>query len=271
VESFGQILNNFKASYFSGALLIDEGGLQRELMSFFGRDLWDGEALLDCMQRFDATPEMFFHRLTQILPEHFGLEEIFFLRFHHMIGTDEFRLTKALNLSHVPVPHGLGLDEHYCRRWPAMRLLKEIDRRRVEWPSGRPRVYAQRSRFLNENASFFVIAMARPLALSEDTNSCVSLGFLLNDAFRKRVRFWNDPGVPQMDVNLTCERCGLEPEECRDRAAPPTLFRGEELRKRQSEALAELLGATRSSTGTRPDRSTERARPAGRDGDAMPT
>jgi hypothetical protein len=113
--------------------------------------------------------------------------------------------------------------------------------------------------------------MARPLALSEDTNSCVSLGFLLNDAFRKRVRFWNDPGVPQMDVNLTCERCGLEPEECRDRAAPPTLFRGEELRKRQSEALAELLGATRSSTGTRPDRSTERARPAGRDGDAMPT
>ncbi len=245
VDSFGQVLNNFKASYFSGALLIDEGALGEMLISFLGRDRWDGEAFLECMRRFDATPEMFFYRLSQIVPERFGLEEIFFLRFHHATGSDDFRLTKALNLSHVPVPHGIGLDEHYCRRWPAMRLLKKLDHRQWSGQPGGPLVSAQRSRFLNEDATFFVIAVARPLALSEGLKSCVSLGFLLNGAFRKRVRFWNDPDVPDVDVNLTCERCGLTPEECLDRAAPATLFQQSQARERQARALAGLLKTAR--------------------------
>ncbi len=247
VDSFGQILNNFKASYFSGALLIDEGALGEMLTSFLRRDRWDGEAFLDCMRRFDATPEMFFYRLSQIVPERFGLHEIFFLRFHHATGSDDYRLTKALNLSHVPVPHGIGLDEHYCRRWPAMGLLKELDRRQWSGQPGGPLVAAQRSRFLNDDATFFVIAVARPLALSEGLKSCVSLGFLLNGVFRQRVRFWNDPDVPEVDVNLTCERCGLTPEECLDRAAPAALFQQSQVRERQARALAELLeGARRS-------------------------
>lgn len=245
VDSFGQVLNNFKASYFSGALLIDRSALEALLVSFFGRDRWDGATFVDMMRRFDATPEMFFYRLSQIVPERFGLEEIFFLRFHHASGTDDFRLTKVLNLSHVPVPHGIGLDEHYCRRWPALRLLRELDRQQRTGQPGAPLVSAQRSRFLNANATFFVIAVARPLSLSDGTNSCVSLGFLLNDVFRERVRFWNDPAVPQEIVNLTCERCGLEPAECQERAAPPTLFLQEQGRERQARALEQLLEAAR--------------------------
>lgn len=244
VDSFGQVLNNFKASYFAGAVLIDEAALEAELSALFDRERWDGEAFLACMRRFNATPEMFFYRLSQIIPERFGLDEIYFLRFHHPAGSDDFRLTKVLNLSHVPVPHGIGLDEHYCRRWPALRLLGAIDAGEIETPRA-PLVAAQRSRFLNEDATFFVIAVARPMSLEEGMQSGSSFGFLVNDVFRERVRFWNDPEVPEVEVNLTCERCGLLPEECLDRDAPATLFLEAQEREAQARALAELLESPR--------------------------
>ncbi len=241
IDSFGQVLNNFKASYFAGAILIAEDALVEALGNLFARDRWDGQAFLDCMGRFDATPEMFFYRLTQVVPERLGLSEIFFLRFHHATGSDDYRLTKVLNLSHVPVPHGIGLDEHYCRRWPSLRLLAHLDRSR--WDAAPPilPVAAQRSRFLNEDATFFVIAVSRPLSLTEGVRSCVSIGFLVDEVFRERVAFWSDPEVPEVPVNLTCERCGLTPEECQDRVAPPTIFRREREREAQARALAELL------------------------------
>jgi transcriptional regulator with XRE-family HTH domain len=258
VDSFDQVLNNFKASYFAGAILIDETALVDALGGFFARGRWDGQVFLDVMGRFDATPEMFFYRLTQVVPERFGLSEIFFLRFHHATGSDDYRLTKVLNLSHVPVPHGIGLDEHYCRRWPSLRLLAHLDRpRRGPHPAAAEAtplvtavppvvppilpVAAQRSRFLNEDATFFVIAVSRPLSLTEGVRSCVSIGFLVDEAFRERVRFWSDPQVPEVAVNLTCERCGLTPEECQDRVAPPTIFRQEREHEAQARALAELL------------------------------
>ena len=109
-------------------------------------------------------------------------------------------------------------------------------------PDG-PTAAAQRSRFLNEDATFFVIAVARPLSLTEGATSCVSLGFLVSDAFRERVRFWDDPTVPEVAVNLTCERCGLLPEECSDRVAAPTIYLQSERHEAQARALAELLAA----------------------------
>jgi hypothetical protein len=240
VESFEQVLNNFKASYFAGALLIDRDVLREDLRRFFARPKWDGAALLEVMRRYDATPETFYYRLTQLIPRFFGLREIFFMRFSHASRTDSYELTKVFNLSRVPVPHGVGAGETYCRRWPGLRLLHEMERA-GKARTARPVVAAQRSHFLDEGAEFFVIAMARPLALSDRANSSVSLGFLLDDTFRERVRFWNDPAVPQAEVNLTCERCPLSPEECRERAAPPVLHEKQERQNRKEEALHQLL------------------------------
>ena len=128
VESFEQVLNNFKASYFAGALLIDRDLLREDLGRFFARAKWDGKALLEGMRRYDATPETFFYRLTQLIPRFFGLREIFFMRFSQGARSGDLELTKVFNLSRVPVPHGVGSDETYCRRWPALKLLKEMAR-----------------------------------------------------------------------------------------------------------------------------------------------
>lgn len=248
VESFDQVLNNFRASYFAGALLIDRDALGARLRDLFSRRQWQPQALLDCLDRFVATPEMFLHRLTELVPELFGLREIFFVRFHRRHEARRFRLTKVFNLSRVAVPHGASPSEHYCRRWPGLTLLDEMADAAAAHPENEPppasetapRVRAQRSRFVDEGEEFFVISMARPLVLSDRDFSAVSIGFLVDETFRRTVRFWDDPSIPRLDVSLTCERCPLTPEECAQRAAPAEIREGEERRRRQAAALEEL-------------------------------
>ena len=52
-------------------------------------------------------------------------------------------------------------------------------------------------------------------------------------------------GVPEVVVNLTCERCRLTPEECGERVAPPRIYLQEQEREAQARALAELLESPR--------------------------
>ena len=199
------------------------------------------------MTRYDATPEMFVHRLAELLPRFFGLDELFFLRFSHEARTQRYKLTKSLNISRTPVPHEVGLHETYCRRWPALRLMglrPELNplpgtTRRPQLRA--PLVNVQRSYFLEEKAEFFVLAVARPLSLTTGASSSVSLGLLLDDHCKETLRFWDDPRIPREVVNLTCERCPLSPEECNERAAPPIVYQQRADQERKERALAELL------------------------------
>ncbi len=230
VESFAQVLNNFKASYFSGALLLDRGVLGADLSQVFAQESWDPQALVASMERFGATPEMFLYRLTELMSSLFGLEKIFFLRFQKKADSSRVTLTKVFNLSGVPVPYGVGLNEHYCRRWPGVRLLG----------SG-TRVAVQRSHFVAQDVDFLMISLARPLVLDPETRSSVTIGFLMDRAFKRKVKFWNDPAIPQVEVDLTCERCSLVEEECRDRVAEPKIYTSHLRQKEKEQALAELM------------------------------
>ncbi|MGH7496737.1 MAG: helix-turn-helix domain-containing protein [bacterium] len=241
VESFEEVLNNALASYFSGALLLNRDLLVQDLTAFFHDTRWEGEALLRMMQRYGATPEMFFYRLSQLLPKLFGLKEMFYLRFNNVAGSEEYTLTKELNMSRVLVPHGIGLNEHYCRRWLTVRLLKELAESQKRGAAGHVLVGAQRSRFIDSDAEFFVITMTRSLALTEHANSSITLGFLLNDDFKKTVRFWDDPAIPLLEVNETCERCGLSSQACRERAAPPVIYEKKREQRLREQALQKLM------------------------------
>jgi transcriptional regulator with XRE-family HTH domain len=244
--TFEQALNNFKASYFAGALLMDADVFSEKMRTFFARERWDGDAFLGCVEDFRATPEMFYYRLTELAPERFGLHDLYFLRFYSEGGTDPFRLNKVLNPSSAPVPHGLGLDEHYCQRWPSIKLLKRLGRENAAGAAPtQTAVQAQRQHFLNDDTDFFVLSTARPLALQPGTLSCVSIGFLMDDAFHRTVRFADDENVAAADVNLTCERCPLAPAECLDRAAAPVLHERRKRQERQEAALTDLMRAVR--------------------------
>ena len=245
VESFEQVLANFEASYFAGAVLIPAGALDQDLTTFFRDDRWSEGAFRQALTRYRATPEMFGYRLTQRIPEVFGLSEIFFMRFHHDTARDSFQLTKVLNMSRVPVPHGIRLDEHYCRRWPGMEALRTLAAQQAEGQATEaPVIRVQRSHFVDDDAEFFIIAIARPLALQSGTNTVVMLGFLMDRAFKRAVRFWHDPALPQVDVNLTCERCPIA--TCVVRAAEPTILHTEAQQAEQESALRELAARVRS-------------------------
>ncbi len=236
VESFEQVLANFEASYFAGAVLIPAVALDEDLTAFFRWNTWNEAAFRAALKRYRATPEMFFYRLTQRIPKAFGMKEIFFMRFHHQTGEDSYNLTKVLNMSRVPVPHGIQLHEHYCRRWPGMEALRELaELRKSSAEDDEPVVTVQRSHFLNDDAEFFVIAVARPLALKPGTNTVVMLGFLMDRTFKRAVRFWVDPAIQSVDVNLTCERCPLH--DCEIRAAEPSVLEDARHLEEQNEAL----------------------------------
>ncbi len=250
VESFDQVTNDFKAAYFAGAVILRRDLLVADIEAFFKRKTWSAADFLAFLHDYGTTPETFFYRLSQLIPQSFGLKEIFFLRLSHGGDEDRFRLSKILNMSQLSIFHGLEPHAHYCRRWAGGGLRRALAAYRAggEPPAGGANAVAgdwvataQRAAFVAADAEYFVITLARPLVLAEDAGTSVSLGFLMDRRFKRRVRFWNDPQVPQVEVNLTCERCGLAADECAQRAAPPVLYRAEEQRRLREQQLARLI------------------------------
>jgi hypothetical protein len=236
------VLNNFRASYFAGALLIPAPLLEAQLRRFFGSRTFEPAALLSALDRFGATPEMLFYRVTELAPARFGLPELYFVRFQRDADRRRPRLTKVLNLSRVPTPHGVGGHEHACGRWPGIAILDDpaLARSRSATP-----VWPQRSRFLSDGVEFFVVAAARPLALRPGAVTSVSLGFLVDERLAATARFLDDPAVPRVEVDLTCERCPLTARECAERAAPASVReRGRNIAAREA-ALARLVARSR--------------------------
>ena len=241
VRSFAQVLNDFKASYFSGALLMQRDVLVQDLEVFFARPQWDAVAFVAMLDRYDVTPEMFLYRLSEIIPTFFQLPQLHFLRLHNAAGSTVYRLTKHLNMSQLPMPHGLGLQEHYCRRWLSVRVLRELSERQQQGNDDAPVIGVQRSSFLGQNEEYFCISLARPLVLTPTANTSVTIGFRLDEACKNTVRFWEDPAIPQLEINETCERCWLSDAMCQDRAVPATIYTQEETHATRNRVLEELV------------------------------
>jgi len=237
-ESFEQVLNNFRASYFAGALLIPAEPLVEAFRGLLGGPRLASGALNELLARFGATPEMLFYRISQIAPARLGLEELFFVRFFREPGSSWPRLTKVLNLARVDVPYGVAPEEHSCARWPGVSLLDG------SLPGEGPREAAAVCRFQSEPLEFLVFSLARPLALRPGTQSSVSLGFLVDDKLRATARVLGDPALERIEVDLTCERCPLPAESCGQRAAAPTVLdRTRRLEARQA-AIDRLLSSS---------------------------
>ncbi len=235
VDTFDQVINDFKAAYFSGALLLQRDLLGQDLRAFFARRRWSAEAFALMLESYQTTPETFFYRLSQLLPALFGLKKLFFVRLSHRLGTGGSKLTKTLNMSPLTIPVGIDPQENYCRRWPGNRMLLD----EPEGESSRVRATIQRSRFLDDGGEYFVFALARPLSLAAGTHASVSLGVRIDEDLKQQITFWDDPEIPLREVGTTCERCGLE--GCAERAAPPTLREEDARRKSRAAALTELF------------------------------
>jgi hypothetical protein len=223
INTFQQLLNDFRAAYFAGALLMPRAPFLDDLQTFFAANTWDQQYLLDMLARYNVTPEMLLYRMSELVPQFFGVK-LHFLRFHHAVGGLEYNLIKQLNMNRLLVPSGIGLAEHYCRRWLSVRLLREASAmgplQNVEdMPLG-----IQRSEFLDSRDQFLCIGFARQLVLSPDIYSSVLIGFRNDADLQNTIQFLDDPTIPRVLIGETCERCPLTPDQCHLRAAEPAIL-----------------------------------------------
>ncbi|WP_247235019.1 helix-turn-helix domain-containing protein [Telluribacter sp. SYSU D00476] len=231
-ESFEQLLNNFKASYFAGAIIIKRTLLVQKLKGFFALDTWQPDVLVDMIRYFNTTPETFCYRLSNVLPRHFGIKQLFFLRFSNFSGQNRFEMTKEMHLARKHNPHTVK-DEHYCRRWIALNILQELAEQQPAKDSTSILCRSQISHYVDTADDYFVVSFAKGMATSEHLNVSVTMGIYLDEDTRKVIRFLDDPTIRRREVNETCERCRLF--NCKERMAAPTVLqkrrKNEELRK----------------------------------------
>lgn len=238
VNSFEEALNNYKAAYFAVAILVNRHAFIRDVGDFFGREKWDATALLEMMSKYQASPEVLFQRFN-VLTNDFRLEKVFFLRFIHNLDSNGFDIDKELHLNRRHQPHATGLKEHYCRRWLSLTLLRDLQNQQQQGGSP-PRLLAgiQRAAFIDTDEEYLCIAVAKPGYPTIGRNVSVTLGVQLDDHARQTIRFWNDQAIPQVKVNVTCERCSLT--DCAERAAAPTVVQKREERRQMQELLNKL-------------------------------
>lgn len=237
VETFDQVFNHFKVSYFAGAFLIPEKRFIEDIEPWLSQRSFDGDALAALMKQYDSTPEMFLYRMSQVMPNHFGLSKMHYMRLDHKLDRNALEITKELNLTNVFIPRSIGPGEHQCRRWAASAGLKQLASH--THMHNQVQISAQRSVFVGKDQTFFNIAVVRSKSLAENINTGMTLGFLIDPQFKEKSAFWDDPNVPTTIVNETCERCPIK--DCESRVAPPSIYRALEKQTQREQSLSDFV------------------------------
>ena len=145
---------------------------------------------------------MFFNRMTNVLPRHFGMDKMFFMRVFHDTGGDNFQMDKELHLPRQHQPHGNGLYEHYCRRWLSLSLLKDLRDIQEGGKYVGTIVGAQHSKYFGTDDEYFALTLARPAIQDPNINISVTIGILKDEELPSKIRFLNDPTITTRTISL---------------------------------------------------------------------
>ncbi|CAM1371368.1 helix-turn-helix domain-containing protein [Tenacibaculum xiamenense] len=214
-DDFDQVLNNFVASYFAGALIIPKKTLVDRLNTFFSLETWSTDEFIKMMKTYNCSAESFYQRLTNILPKFFHIKNLFFLRFTHKLGSPKFRLTKELHITQQQTPHANRNNEHYCRRWVSIQSIKDLEKTNNTSSFG-----LQISSYENSDNEYLVLSSATPDPFRKQLNRSISIGFLVSPHLKKKLKFINDPAIFTKQVGITCETCSVK--NCDVRVAEPS-------------------------------------------------
>lgn len=236
VLTFEEALNNFYASYFAVALLMDEQAMIRDIRMFSKLRKWQPEVLIGFLRKYEATPEMLMQRLTNLLPRHFGVRQLFFLRFVGRPVQGEYHLTKELHLAGHHAPHANFLSEHYCRRWIAIRSMEHLHQSQGK---GLLHVAAQFSTYVDTPYTYFCISIAKANESEPGEYISVTIGFLADASLKSKLKMTADDSIPTEVVHTTCERCPLS--DCKERVAPARVLYHSKQAQAVEEALEGLL------------------------------
>ncbi len=240
LNSFDELLNNYRTSYFATSLIIDKNIFIKDIKSFFNKKNWDEKQLRKLISKHNATPEMFMQRLTNIASKFLELSGFFFLRFNKKIGEHEIRLSKEMRLNIRQNPGGYNTNEHYCRRWISVGVLQNLEKAIKKGKNFKENpVGIQISHFYETGEYFLTISVARPSTLLPDNLISITVGFLLDEAAKRIIKFWNDPKIQTVKVHDTCERCGIS--DCKERVAAPEILESKQNKEKVDLLIQKLL------------------------------
>ena len=213
-DNFDQVLNNFYASYFAGALLIPRQQLIDELNLFLSKTDPKPQEMVQLMGKFNVSPESFYQRLTNILPKDFQLKNLFFLRLSHKIGADTYQIKKELHITNQQEPHANEMNEHYCRRWVSIKTIENAMKQNKNHFFD-----AQISRYDNSSNEYLVFSSATLDPFKKDCFRSISVGILITPSVKKKFKFIDNKSLQKQIVGVTCETCAVK--NCLERASPP--------------------------------------------------
>ncbi len=215
-KTFDQVLNNFIASYFAGALIIPRKQITQKLSDLFALENWDAIKLHKIVKHFNCSHETFYQRLTNVLPKFFNIKNLFFLRFTHKDESKEFRLSKELHITQQQSPHANRNQDHYCRRWVSIKTIQDFKSSTKK----RAAFDIQISSYENQKNEYLVLSSANSDPFKKDIYRSISIGLLLSPHLKKKLKFLKQDTFTKKIVGVTCETCNVS--KCDERASEPT-------------------------------------------------
>ena len=224
LNTFDHLLNNFISAYFSTALIINKDYFIIDINKLFEQERWDENIIQELIAKYDVTPEMFLQRIANLSGKVWALKKYFFLRFNSERNTDVYDLTKEVKLNIKQNPGGYQTNEHYCRRWISIEVLKDLKAKlKGNGDNYKMKIGILHSKFYDTEDEYLSISIAQENVLNKNLFTSVSLGFYIDDQFKNKIKFLNDPEIPFRIVNNTCEMCKIS--DCKERISEPLTLR----------------------------------------------
>jgi len=201
IDSFEILLNNYKASHFAAALLMNAEKLAIDLKEFARENTWQPDLFISLLEKYKVTPETLLQRLTNILPHHFGLEDLFFMRLSSSEDLKKFSMNKDLHLSQLHSPYNNELNENYCHRWISVTSIKEL--RTIKKKKNQRRVIAdaQISKYWNTDKEYLCLTYATGDFDNTARGASVTLGLLVTPHVKSIFHFLSDPNLKIREVH----------------------------------------------------------------------
>ena len=236
-DSFDQVLHNFIASYFAGALIIPKENLVDNLKKFFALEDWSTLKLHRIIKSYNCSDETFYQRLTNVLPKHFNIKNLFFLRLTHKYNSPTYRLSKELHITQQQAPHANRNNEHYCRRWISIKTIQDLEKS----SKNRGTFGVQISSYENSKTKYLVLSSAASDPFKENLNRSISIGMLLSPHLKKKLHFLKEETFSKKTVGVTCETCSVK--DCKERVAEPWRLERQQQHNQIAETVENIINS----------------------------
>ncbi len=200
-DSFEQVLSNFKAHYFSSAILLHEKIFLRGLIKFISKKQFNKQSVINLINNSNASPEAFMLRITSLVPRYLKFNEFFFFRYNHNLEDNSYQQTKELYASGLRNVEGVDLFSKACQRWVAITSLSRYENKNSESDMNeREKANVYRITYEKSGMEFLVIGISDNMKPTESMNCFIGIGFLINTKFKEKTMFVDDPDISKVVV-----------------------------------------------------------------------